>query len=289
MWLTFSLHFNNNGPLIFTLQVEIMKENLLVILFLSIQCSPSTSLSGLSILNSASNKVGYLNSGLGMISRSKNVNAASQMLRGEDDAAVRESLAQAVTTLAVLDIGGGALVPVTQHIIDTITTDSAFKATRDAWGVYREGLEETFKQNFKRLPESAVKRLLTNKKNQVLNAFETDLGKVHNIPKYSKTMKYINRAKRWFRAKPQPKYWDPCLIASELESIHGLYTRRSETATIILGLAIKEPLPRLPLELFLVLLAWESSSLPLLSHHQCQQSLVQLVRLYRSHLQYAQR
>ena len=209
MWLTFSLHFNNNGPLIFTLQVEIMKENLLVILFLSIQCSPSTSLSGLSILNSASNKVGYLNSGLGMISRSKNVNAASQMLRGEDDAAVRESLAQAVTTLAVLDIGGGALVPVTQHIIDTITTDSAFKATRDAWGVYREGLEETFKQNFKRLPESAVKRLLTNKKNQVLNAFETDLGKVHNIPKYSKTMKYINRAKRWFRAKTAAKVLGP--------------------------------------------------------------------------------
>ena len=186
-----------------------MKENLLVILFLSIQCSPSTSLSGLSILNSASNKVGYLNSGLGMISRSKNVNAASQMLRGEDDAAVRESLAQAVTTLAVLDIGGGALVPVTQHIIDTITTDSAFKATRDAWGVYREGLEETFKQNFKRLPESAVKRLLTNKKNQVLNAFETDLGKVHNIPKYSKTMKYINRAKRWFRAKTAAKVLGP--------------------------------------------------------------------------------
>ena len=207
--MTFSLHFNNNGPLIFTLQVEIMKENLLVILFLSIQCSPSTSLSGLSILNSASNKVGYLNSGLGMISRSKNVNAASQMLRGEDDAAVRESLAQAVTTLAVLDIGGGALVPVTQHIIDTITTDSAFKATRDAWGVYREGLEETFKQNFKRLPESAVKRLLTNKKNQVLNAFETDLGKVHNIPKYSKTMKYINRAKRWFRAKTAAKVLGP--------------------------------------------------------------------------------
>ena len=209
MWLTFSLHFNNNGPLIFTLQVEIMRENLLVILFLSIQCSPSTSLSGLSILNSASNKVGYLNSGLGMISRSKNVNAASQMLRGEDDAAVRESLAQAVTTLAVLDIGGGALVPVTQHIIDTITTDSAFKATRDAWGVYREGLEETFKRNFKRLPESAVKRLLTNKKNQVLNAFETDLGKVHNIPKYSKTMKYINRAKRWFRAKTAAKVLGP--------------------------------------------------------------------------------
>ena len=186
-----------------------MKENLLVILFLFIQCSPSTSLSGLSILNSASNKVGYLNSGLGMISRSKNVNAASQMLRGEDDAAVRESLAQAVTTLAVLDIGGGALVPVTQHIIDTITTDSAFKATRDAWGVYREGLEETFKQNFKRLPESAVKRLLTNKKNQVLNAFETDLGKVHNLPKYSKTMKYINRAKRWFRAKTAAKVLGP--------------------------------------------------------------------------------
>lgn len=207
--LTLSLHFNNNGPLIFTLQVEIMKGNLLVILFLSIQCSPSTSLSGLSILNSASNKVGYLNSGLGMISRSKNVNAASQMLRGEDDAAVRESLAQAVTTLAVLDIGGGALVPVTQHIIDTITTDSAFKATRDAWGVYREGLEETFKQNFKRLPESAVKRLLTNKKNQVLNAFETDLGKVHNLPKYSKTMKYINRAKRWFRAKTAAKVLGP--------------------------------------------------------------------------------
>lgn len=186
-----------------------MKENLLVILFLSIQCSPSTSLSGLSILNSASNNVGYLNSGLGMISRSKNVNAASQMLRGEDDAAVRESLAQAVTTLAVLDIGGGALVPATQHIIDTITTDSAFKATRDAWGVYREGLEETFKQNFKRLPESAVKRLLTNKKNQVLNAFETDLGKVHNLPKYSKTMKYINRAKRWFRAKTAAKVLGP--------------------------------------------------------------------------------
>ena len=180
-----------------------------MILFLSIQCSPSTSLSGLSILNSASNKVGYLNSGLGMISRSKNVNAASQMLRGEDDAAVRESLAQAVTTLAVLDIGGGALVPVTQHIIDTITTDSAFKATRDAWGVYREGLEETFKQNFKRLPESAVKRLLTNKKNQVLNAFETDLGKVHNLPKYSKTIKYINRAKRWFRAKTAAKVLGP--------------------------------------------------------------------------------
>ena len=113
-----------------------MKEIILVIFVLSLQFSPSTSLSNVAILNGASNAVGALNSGLGMISRSKSVNAVSQMLRGEDSAKIRESLAQAVTPLAVLDIGGGALVPVTNHIIDAITTDRSFKATMNAWGVY---------------------------------------------------------------------------------------------------------------------------------------------------------
>lgn len=103
-------------------------------LFLFLQISPSKSISGLSILNGASNAVGGLNSGLGIISRSKSVNAVSQMLRGEDSATVRESLAQVVTTLAVLDIGGGALVPVTTHIIEAITRRSSFKATMHAWG-----------------------------------------------------------------------------------------------------------------------------------------------------------
>ena len=183
-----------------------MKENILVICFLSLQFSPSTSLSNLAILNGASNAAGGLNSGLGMISRSKSVNAVSQMLRGEDSAKIRESLAQAVTTLAVLDIGGGALVPVTHHIIEAITTDKSFEATMNAWGVYNQRLKDSFNAPFKKLSEIEVKRLLNIEKKKVLLAFKGDVAKLKSS---SKTLKYINRAKRWFRVKAAAKILGP--------------------------------------------------------------------------------
>ena len=183
-----------------------MKGNILVIFFLFLQISPSTSISGLSILNGASNAVGGLNSGLGMISRSKSVNAVSQMLRGEDSATVRESLAQAVTTLAVLDIGGGALVPVTTHIIEAITRRSSFRATMQAWGVYNKRLKDMFNQSYKKLSEDAMKRLLNHEKGRVLRAFKGDVGKLQRA---SKTLKYINRAKRWFHVKTAAQVLGP--------------------------------------------------------------------------------
>ena len=183
-----------------------MKENILVIFFLLLQISPSTSISGLSILNGASNAVGGLNSGLGMISRSKSVNAVSQMLRGEDSATVRESLAQAVTTLAVLDIGGGALVPVTTHIIEAITRRSSFKATMQAWGVYNKRLKDMFNQSYKKLSEDAMKRLLNHEKGRVLQALKGDVGRLQRA---SKTLNYINRAKRWFHVKTAAQVLGP--------------------------------------------------------------------------------
>ena len=80
-------------------------------------------------------------------------------------------------------------------------------------GAYRTGLESAYKANFKKFPESAVKRLLDTKKAEVLKAFESDLGIGQNVPKYGITMKYINRAKRWFRVKSAAKILGPLFDA----------------------------------------------------------------------------
>ena len=43
---------------------------------------------------------------------------------------MKESLNQVISTLALLDIGGGALVPGVQYVVDAVAKDSAFRATR---------------------------------------------------------------------------------------------------------------------------------------------------------------
>ena len=89
-------------------------------------------LSSVQVLEKVADQMQNVNTGLGIFSRSKIVSSVSRSLRGEGNAQVRESLNQAVVTLAVLDVGGGVLVPLASHVIDVLTTDPLFSQTREA-------------------------------------------------------------------------------------------------------------------------------------------------------------
>ena len=66
---------------------------------------------------------------LGIYSRSSNVAAMSLWEQEKLDEA-KESLAQAVLTLTLLDIGGGFVFPVAEEIVSHIKKESNFAPTR---------------------------------------------------------------------------------------------------------------------------------------------------------------
>ena len=149
------------------------------------------------------------NFGLGTYSRSSIIAAVSQSLRGEEDAKVRENLNQAIVTLAVLDIGGGALLPVTEHIVEQISKKSTFRATNQAWKNYNTKIKDKLSANLETLDDVEVKRVLKVEKNKVLKAFETDVGNLGNVAEGSKTLKYIKKAQKWLKVKSVTKVLGP--------------------------------------------------------------------------------
>ena len=161
------------------------------------------------VLNSVAKKLQRTSVAFGTFSRSKIVAAVSKQLRGEEGESVRESLNQAIVTLAVLDLGGGVLVPFTEHIIDVISKDALFTVTADAWHNYNTVLYNKLKGNLDNLDDDAVKFALNVEKKKILSQFDDDVAELQRVRPQSKTIKHLNKAKRWLKVKSIGKVLGP--------------------------------------------------------------------------------
>ncbi|KAL9988830.1 hypothetical protein ACROYT_G003318 [Oculina patagonica] len=156
------------------LQVFTMKGNILVIFFLSLQFSPSTSASFKGVLEKVTSVFAKpTNVVFGTYSRSATVAALSRLLRGEDSAKVKESLNQAISTLALLDVGGGVLVPGVQIMVDAIAKETAFQATRRAFKTYNgKMLGQLNRNSWSKLKSAEMKRITqSTKAENIVNIF----------------------------------------------------------------------------------------------------------------------
>eukprot|EP00794_Sanderia_malayensis_P021026 gene21026-23080_t len=126
-------------------------------------------------------------------------------LRGEDGASVQESLNQAITTLAVLDVGGGILSPILSEIIDSIANDPAFKETRKAlneFGTSIVGWADDL-DNFR---EGVIKSRLKAMKGNILSTFDTE---IEHLASDHRALKHINKAKNLSKLKFAGKVLGP--------------------------------------------------------------------------------
>lgn len=78
---------------------------------------------------------------LGIYSRSSNVAAMSLWEQEKLDEA-KESLAQTVLTLTLLDVGGGFVLPVVGEIVSHIKKEKNFAPTRQAFNDYKRILND---------------------------------------------------------------------------------------------------------------------------------------------------
>lgn len=184
----------------FLSQVYTMKENILVICFLSLHFSPSTAVSGKAILEKVTSVFAKpTNVAFGTYSRSATVAALSRLQRGENGDKVKESLNQVISTLALLDVGGGILVPGVQILVDAIAKETAFRATRRAFATYNgKMVGQLNRQSWSSLKSADMKKLLKVQKQKILSTFSDDVA---GLSRHSKVLKHIKRAKNLFRVK----------------------------------------------------------------------------------------
>lgn len=69
---------------------------------------------------------------VGVFSKSQTV-AALSLLEQDKLEEARETMAQTILTLAVLDIGGGLVLPIVEKIVNYVQTDPGFANTRIAF------------------------------------------------------------------------------------------------------------------------------------------------------------
>eukprot|EP00112_Aurelia_sp_Birch-Aquarium-sp1_P021297 Seg57.6 transcript_id=Seg57.6/GoldUCD/mRNA.D3Y31 product="hypothetical protein" protein_id=Seg57.6/GoldUCD/D3Y31 len=137
------------------------------------------------------------NLALGVYSRTASLNAIGKSLQGEDSWRVKEQLNQVMTVLFALDVVGGGIAPVIEHLLDVVLHSRELQNTRRLWtalsdhlkGIWQDAIAGTT------TPEEFASR--TNiQKQQIFNQFEAD---IQNLSPNSRELKYINRAKKWFR------------------------------------------------------------------------------------------
>ena len=181
----------------------------LIVIFASLANYAAGRIAAKSVLTKVSSQLKVANFGLGVYSRSSIISAISQALRGDDEEDVRENLNQAIVTLAVMDIGGGALIPVTETVVEAISKDATFKATSDAWKDYNVKIKDQLNTDLKTLDDTAVKRVLKEEKSKVLKAFENDVAKLQTVPGKAKTYNLIKKAQKWLKVKSVTKVLGP--------------------------------------------------------------------------------
>ena len=128
---------------------------------------------------------------LGIYSRSSNVAAMSLWEQEKLDEA-KESLAQTVLTLTLLDIGGGFVLPVVEEIVSHIKKESNFAPTRQAFSNYRMILNDEILKPAENVDKNIIKRAKT----AVERALKIDVEK---FPVLSKVRKAFSRASKWLK------------------------------------------------------------------------------------------
>eukprot|EP00112_Aurelia_sp_Birch-Aquarium-sp1_P003792 Seg1428.2 transcript_id=Seg1428.2/GoldUCD/mRNA.D3Y31 product="hypothetical protein" protein_id=Seg1428.2/GoldUCD/D3Y31 len=157
------------------------------------------------LLEKIAAKLQVTNVGLGTYSRSKIVGAISRQMRGEDQAAVQESLNQAIVTLALLDVGGGVIIPLVDKLINAVTTDAIFAEVANAMKTYGDPMVDKL-DDLKNLDDQGLKDLLKAKKMRAIRLFEAEVIK---LPKTHRVLKHIKKAKTWLKLRSAGKVIGP--------------------------------------------------------------------------------
>lgn len=173
------------------------------------------------LLDAVGGKLGSTNTVIGSYSRLLSVSAILREQRGDDSVDVQESLNLAITTLSLLDIGGGILAPIADNIIDGITTERAFAATKNAMLEYGNPMTNNNLGDLTDLKVAELKSLLKTQKNKALKAFGDDVMRAQG----SRSLKYIKKAKRFLKVKSLGKALGPIFdVVSIGVNSYGLYT-----------------------------------------------------------------
>lgn len=162
-------------------------------------------LSSVQVLEKVADQMQNVNTGLGIFSRSKIVSSVSRSLRGEDNAQVQESLNQAIVTLAVLDVGGGVLVPLASHIIDVLRRDQLFSQTREALKNFGTPMV-AWAENLENLADDTIRSRLATMKANIVATFESEVA---NLPRDHVALKHIRKAKKWLKVRTLGKVLGP--------------------------------------------------------------------------------
>ena len=147
------------------------------------------------------------NLGIGVYSRTATLNAITKKLQGKPDADVQEQLNQVNAVLWGLDVLGGGAVPVIDDILDSILTSREFDNTRKLWTDLSEHLKGTWRGAIlgEMTPEQYASEVYARKQ-VIFNSFEDE---VRALNPNSRQLKYINKAKKWFRVKTVAKVLGP--------------------------------------------------------------------------------
>ena len=158
----------------------------------------------------AAGKIGQSNIVSGTIARSLTVSGVSKLQRGDDSKEVQTDLNLAITTLAVLDVGGGFIGPMVSSLVARMTKHSAFKSTMRAMRLMGEPLTEVTKKELSRLSTTDLKKLLAEKKSSVYREFEDGMLKFIGSKKLKHpALKHINKAKFMLKVKSVVKIIGP--------------------------------------------------------------------------------
>ena len=163
-----------------------------LIVFLGILWCSNASASFTTAATRFAKATGGANTLLGTYSRSRTV-ASLSLLEQEKLEEAKESLAQSALTLALLDVGGGAVLPVAEEITEYVKTRPEFAGTRQAWTNYNNALnDEAAKVASESVDSSAIQRA----KQALKNALKVDAEK---FPRLSKVGKAFTKASKWLK------------------------------------------------------------------------------------------
>ena len=129
---------------------------------------------------------------LGAYSRSSTV-ASLSLLEQEKLAEAKESLAQSALTLVLLDVGGGAVLPVTEEITNYVKTHRDFAGTREAWRTYNGLVSD---EAAKAGSEVVDKQAIRGAKRALKKALKADVSK---FSRTSKVGKAFAKAGKWLK------------------------------------------------------------------------------------------
>jgi len=156
-----------------------------------------------------------INLGLGTTSRSISVEKAALTLREEFTEDNNEAFLQAVLSLTVCDIGGGAMVPVVQAFTNTVMKHKAFEATKNAMVIYNtqilNGLDTV--DDLKDVTKtSKIKAIVTSQKKQIIDTFGDNVKNLEMLPHFKKTdplYKSLTTAQKWMKVRTVAKALGP--------------------------------------------------------------------------------